>query len=216
MSTVKGIVNDVLTVGVIVIGENQYAPGKKYRDNFQKNPQALKKYIGKYVELTLDDNNLISNIEEKAKPKEVTYPKYATMLEEYGEVKPSVYAKLQRVRVILQGMNIKKTGKNVTPKFSFDYFELGDFLPYINILFDEYKLGSYVSFGQELATLTIVNSEKPEEQIVFTSPMGKVELRGGAQEIQQLGASETYSRRYLYMSALEIIEHDSLDAKVGA
>jgi hypothetical protein len=64
MSTVKGVVNDVLTVGVIVIGENQYAPGKKYRDNFQKNPQALKKYIGKYVELTLDDNNIIINIEE--------------------------------------------------------------------------------------------------------------------------------------------------------
>ena len=34
----------------------------------------------------------------------------------------------------------------------------------------------------------------------------------GTHPIQNLGAVETYQRRYLYMAALEIVEHDAIDA----
>jgi len=37
----------------------------------------------------------------------------------------------------------------------------------------------------------------------------------GCHPIQNLGAVETYSRRYLYVTALEIVEHDALDATTG-
>jgi len=34
----------------------------------------------------------------------------------------------------------------------------------------------------------------------------------GTHPIQQIGAVETYSRRYLWVAALEIVEHDGLEA----
>ena len=37
----------------------------------------------------------------------------------------------------------------------------------------------------------------------------------GAHAIQNLGAVETYQRRYLYLAAFEIVENDGLDATLG-
>src|SRR5690606_33931856 len=108
-----------------------------------------------------------------------------------------------------QEAKIKKSGRN--RHAGYDYYELSDFLPTVNKLFMEHKLFSQVSFTSEVATLTIINSEKPDEQIVFTSPMEKAELRG-VQPIQNVGAVQTYQRRYLYLMALEITEGDALDA----
>jgi hypothetical protein len=45
--------------------------------------------------------------------------------------------------------------------------------------------------------------------------MAKAELKG-AHPIQNLGAVETYQRRYLWMTAMEIVEHDILDASKPA
>lgn len=120
----------------------------------------------------------------------------------------NIYEKLQTCRVELQNANVKKTGKN--DYAGYDYFELADFLPYTNELFLEHKLTSVITYDSEVATLTIINIEKPEEQIRFTSPMAKAALKG-CHDIQNLGAVETYQRRYLYMTALEIVENDALD-----
>ena len=49
-----------------------------------------------------------------------------------------------------------------------------------------------------------------KSQIVITSPMGSAALKG-CHEVQQIGAVETYQRRYLWVAALEIVEHDALD-----
>lgn len=123
----------------------------------------------------------------------------------------NIYEKLQSMRVKLQSMSLKKSGKNTYAGYS--YYELGDFLPHINTLMMEHKVTSLVSFG-ERATLTLVNAEKPEERITFESPMESANLKG-AHPIQNLGAVETYSRRYLYMTAFEIVESDALDATQG-
>jgi hypothetical protein len=37
----------------------------------------------------------------------------------------------------------------------------------------------------------------------------------GCHEVQNLGAVQTYLRRYLWVAALEIVEHDALDATTG-
>ena len=124
----------------------------------------------------------------------------------------NIYEKLQNMRVELQQKNIKKSGKN---KFAgYEYYELSDILPPINELQSNYKTCSFISFNKEEAVLTIVNSEKPEEQIMFSSPMAELTLKGG-QEIQNLGGVETYQRRYLYMAAFEIVENDYFDSVRG-
>lgn len=123
-----------------------------------------------------------------------------------------VYAKLQEARIRLQAAPLKKSGHN---KFAgYQYFELGDFLPTINQIFNDLGLCSIVSFGSEMATLRIVDTEHGGT-IVLTSPMAEANLKG-CHPIQNMGAVQTYSRRYLYVSALEIVEHDSLDATTGA
>jgi len=67
-----------------------------------------------------------------------------------------------------------------------------------------------VSFDKELATLTITDTEDSTE-IKLTSPMAEANLKG-CHPIQNLGAVETYTRRYLWVSAMEIVEHDALDS----
>jgi hypothetical protein len=61
-----------------------------------------------------------------------------------------------------------------------------------------------------MATLNLVDTENGDT-ISFTSPMADANLKG-THPIQNLGAVETYQRRYLYMAALEIVEHDAIDA----
>jgi U88, putative len=118
----------------------------------------------------------------------------------------NIYAKLAQARVKLQKENLKKTGNNR----SFKYFELKDFLPRVNEIFDELKMCAVVRYSSELATLTVYDCEK-DESIEFTSPMVQKALPSGT-EIQNLGAIQTYQRRYLYLTALEIVEDDLVDS----
>ena len=124
----------------------------------------------------------------------------------------NIYEKLQKVRVELQGKSLKKSGENKFAKYK--YYELGDFLPIINKLFLEHKLFSQITFTSEVAILKVIDIENPENCIEFYSPMADADLKG-CHAIQNLGAVQTYQRRYLYMTALEIVEHDALDATTG-
>ena len=111
-------------------------------------------------------------------------------------------------RVQLQSAPLKKSGHN---KFAgYQYFELGDFLPTINQIFYKIGLCGVVSFDKELATLTITDTEDGS-QLTLTSPMADANLKG-CHPIQNLGAVETYTRRYLWVTAMEIVEHDALDS----
>lgn len=117
-----------------------------------------------------------------------------------------------QARVALQSHELKKSGHN---KFSgYNYFELGDFLPQIQSIFNDIGLCGYVSFGREFAELVITDSDD-NTSICIISPMASAELKG-AHPIQQMGAVQTYQRRYLWMVALEIVEHDVLDATTGS
>lgn len=124
----------------------------------------------------------------------------------------NIYEKLQECRVELQKMNLKKTGEN---KFAgFKYYELADILPSINELFLKHKLSSNFSIKDDLATLIINNIERPEEYVYFTSPIAEANIKG-CTPVQSLGGIHTYLKRYLYINALEIVENDMFDAKVG-
>lgn len=67
-----------------------------------------------------------------------------------------------------------------------------------------------ITFTEETATLTLYNVDDPTQQLIFTSPMRNLELKG-ANAVQLLGGVETYQRRYLYMAVLDIVEADQFD-----
>ena len=120
----------------------------------------------------------------------------------------NIFEKMQVAKLKILTSNLKKSGQN---KFAgYTYYELADLIPTIIQVCNETKLFTQISFDNEKATLTIINSETPEEKLTYTSPMKDLELKG-ANEIQALGGVETYQRRYLYMAAFDIIENDMFD-----
>lgn len=121
----------------------------------------------------------------------------------------NVYQKLNAAREQFHQAKLKKSGHN---KFAgYSYFELGDFLVPALQIFRQVGLCATITFDRDIATMRIVNVDKPDEVIDFTSPMAEANLKG-CHPIQNLGAVETYTRRYLWVTALEIVEHDALDA----
>lgn len=123
----------------------------------------------------------------------------------------TIYMKLNAAREKFHSLKLTKTGEN---KFAgYKYFELGDFLIPALQVFREFDLCAVVSFTKEMASMTITNIVDGT-QIVLTSPMGSAALKG-CHEVQNIGAVETYQRRYLWVAALEIVEHDALDATTG-
>jgi hypothetical protein len=123
----------------------------------------------------------------------------------------TVYKKLQEARILLQNTKLNKSGKN---KFAgYEYFELGDFLPQIQNICKNVGLCGMVSFTATDAYLTIHETEG-DGFVTFTSPMSSAALKG-CHDVQNLGAVQTYLRRYLWTNAFEIVEHDALDATTG-
>lgn len=124
----------------------------------------------------------------------------------------NIYEKITNIKSEFLKANVKKSGKN---KFAnYTYYELADITPVLIELCKQYKIFTKFSYTKDEATLEIVNIENPTEREKYTSPMEELELKG-CNKIQALGGSETYSRRYLYMSAFDIIENDMFDAVVS-
>jgi len=123
----------------------------------------------------------------------------------------SVYGKLQKARIMLQGTKLTKSGKN---KFAgYEYFELADFLPTIQKICNDVGLCGVVSFNKDMAYLQI-NDTEDGTSVMFTAPMSSAALKG-CHDVQNLGAVISYLRRYLWVNAFEIVEHDALDATTG-
>lgn len=142
------------------------------------------------------------------------------MAEKKEEIKLNLFQKIQKCRVELQNSNLKKSGKN---KFAgFNYYELADFIPKVNELFDKYKLFSQFTLQNDIATLEVFDTEnkvkmnefETYESITFSSPVAEIVIKG-ANAIQSLGGANTYMKRYLYLNLLEIVESDSFDAVSG-
>ena len=119
----------------------------------------------------------------------------------------TVFEKLNEARLRFQNAGVKKSGHN---KFAgYTYYELADILPFINQIANELKFCCVVNFTPELATLDFCDLEG-DGRIQFTSPMSNASLKG-CHEVQNLGAVETYIKRYLYQNCFEIVESDVLD-----
>ena len=129
--------------------------------------------------------------------------------------KMNVYQKLLKARAMFLGSDTKKSGKNM--QLAFKYFELDDIIPVATKIFEEVGLISLVSFEGEKAVMQILNTENPDEIATFTAPFTPLEPivsntgKKATNEMQALGSSITYMRRYLYMIALDICEPDNIE-----
>ena len=120
----------------------------------------------------------------------------------------NVYAKLNKARMMMQALNLKQTGRNDFAGFK--YFELDVILPASNSICEEIGATTYTNFDKDNAYLYFVDTEKPEDKITFSLPMSTAALKG-CHEVQNLGAVQTYLKRYLYQNCYELTEKDVLD-----
>lgn len=124
----------------------------------------------------------------------------------------NIYEKITNIKSDFLKANVKKSGKN---KFAnYTYYELADITPVLIELCKQCGIFTKFSYTKENATLEIINIDNPTERELYTSPMEELDLKG-CNRIQALGGTETYQRRYLYMSAFDIIENDMFDAVVS-
>lgn len=143
--------------------------------------------------------------------------------------KMNIYEKMQKVKKLLSDSELKKTGKN--DYSNFEYYELSDILPAIITFCENYRLFTHVNFVKEYSTkiittegsqvqekvkvgesavLTVINIDNPKEKIEYSSDVKDLELKA-ANAIQNYGGIQTYSRRYLYMNAFDIVEAEMFD-----
>lgn len=131
----------------------------------------------------------------------------------------NIYQKLIKAREQFLNADVQKTGKNM--HLSFKYFELDDIVPTAIRIFATVGLVPVVNFTTDTATMTIVNTDNPEDTVAFVAPFNQIAPivsntgKQATNEMQALGSSITYMRRYLYMMALDICESDSIDANAG-
>lgn len=116
------------------------------------------------------------------------------------------------IRVNLQNTQIEKSGKSNYGGFK--YFELKDFLPVLNELMEKENVNDIFTIENGNAILTLIKADERQSYtipfIMFETPTndrGKKQM----QDIQYLGALNTYYKRYLYINAFGITDGDIID-----
>lgn len=168
--------------------------------------EMAKGRIDKYINLDRKVENKLKKIKEVISIMATKEPETVTAAE---TTPTNVYGKLIEARSRFLAEGVKKTGKNLYAEFK--YFTLDDIIPVKQSIFKALGLLDVISFGTEVATLTLINADNPEETIEFMSPLEQDESLI-KNPIQKLGAVETYVRRYLYMLMLDIVEADAVEA----
>lgn len=145
------------------------------------------------------------------------------------ENKKSLNESIIAIRVELQNAKLKKSGKN---KFAgFDYFELSDFLPKLNELMLKEGINDRFYINDGYATLEIQKGDEINTYqmpfVMFETPLTfKKDKQGNfmknkngefievpsMQDIQYLGALNTYYKRYCYLNAFGITDGEVIDS----
>lgn len=122
----------------------------------------------------------------------------------------NIYRKLQKARRLLSDLGLKPTGKNTY--VGFEYWELSDFMPATQRIFDDLGLIGLMNTLADPPELQIVNIDDPAGEVIkFRMKYGKAEIKG-AQEIQMIAGEKSYLRRYLWVDALELTVSDLVDS----
>lgn len=133
--------------------------------------------------------------------------------------KLNAYQKLIKARTEFLNSYVEQTGKNMN--LSFKYFELKDIVPTVTKIFNDVGLVAIVNFTDTVASLNIVNTDTPEETIEFLAPFNQIQpiiSNSGKQvtnDMQALGSSITYMRRYLYLISMDICVNDEIEPTIS-
>lgn len=115
----------------------------------------------------------------------------------------SIYERLQNCRLFMQEEGIKKLGKNTFAKY--DYYKLADLNTVMNKGLQKFRLCTHVQVTEQIAMLTIINVDKPSEEMLFTMPTVDAEMTK-VTRIQNWGSTVSYLTRYLVLQAFQIGE----------
>lgn len=121
--------------------------------------------------------------------------------------KMTVYEKLLKARMMVHSRPMQKSGYNGFAKYN--YYTLDDIIPSILKACETFGIVTLIDFQNDLATLTVVDVANPTDVIVFSTPTSLDAVKGS--KIQNIGAMETYIRRYLYVNAFDIIQTEEVD-----
>jgi len=124
----------------------------------------------------------------------------------------NIYSKLIAARADFQKENISPSGYNAHADF--DYLELSDIVPVATRIFERYHLVLLVRFEEGKCLGTLIDTDKPDNRIVFVLPHKQIAEPGKYRmnEVQALGSEITYLRRYMYQVVLDIVIADEIDA----
>jgi len=129
-----------------------------------------------------------------------------------------LYTKILKIRGELLKTDIPKSGRN--PHKRFQYYELEDIIPLIHKLCLEEKIFLKHEIEGSHAKLTAVNIEDTAETIVtkipipnIMAPLRETSKVAFLERMQDIGACQTYTKRYLYLNLFDIVDADSIDNK---
>ena len=122
--------------------------------------------------------------------------------------------KINDGRSYFQQQDIKKSGKNKYQHFN--YFELQDIIPIKNEICTKFKIADYFIFDIEKqnARLEIYDLEQDDQQdpVTFQILIPEPQEMNSTKRMQEIGALQTYSHRYLLLQFLDVTECDRIDA----
>ena len=127
------------------------------------------------------------------------------------------WKKIAEGRTWFLQQKIKKSGKNNYQKFS--YFELKDIIPFHRQICDELKIEAWYELTHDYAYLHIIDLEQDDgqETVKFSFPIRKESTSGKVtKDMQDDGAIQTYTKRYLYVQLWDISDADAIDSKNNA
>ena len=163
----------------------------------------------------------------KTEPKPETQPEQMTSEVKPEQVTPidfhpmNIYQKLTKARRMFVESGVSKSGINQTGS-GYLYFELKDIVPEASRIFDEVGLTHQIHFPSardedQVAEMVIINADFPVERMVFSSPIvsaAPIVSNAGKRlttDLQLIGSTQTYMRRYLWMQVLDVVETSTVD-----
>lgn len=163
-----------------------------------------------YIEMAKKRINDFMGIKPEKKPRGGKRKMATTTTKKAENPTPmNVYQRLLTARAKFLEHGVSKSGKHMELRYK--YFELDDIVPIAIGIFTEVGLVPLVSFTDEQAIMTMVNTDNPDETIQFSCPMRYPSENKMVNPVQALGSAQTYLRRYLYMIALDICEPDTIE-----
>lgn len=122
--------------------------------------------------------------------------------------KIKLFSKIQEAKVKFLNAGVKKSGWN--NGFKYHYYELKDIVPPALKIFSQLNLATQFKFDQTMGKMIVYDLDTGYGT-EYTSPLPILDGRDTREAMQNIGAVETYTRRYLYLQLFDVVETDQFD-----